>query len=384
MYKEITVKIDDLLLDPNNPRFSLYHEDLIPDEKFEEKQGETLEKMLESKAFSVDELIDSIKSKGFIPAGKIFVKKIGNKYLVIEGNRRVSAVKYLLQKHEEGSDKLDQEIINSFLKLQVNDTSDYSDIERRQLVSLIHLGGFKGWGPLPSSFSIYQEYMRELALERGKTKEEIEKFTKNPKNFVYVPAIARRIKDQFAITLPQVRNGVRVYRTHLQLMEISHNDEIVENENNYSMIGDTIKDPTLQEYFSYDVNTATFSDEGAEKFLDLCLTGNDQNDRVITAAASGESSLRDFRYVISSPSATPEDLTRIVEGRKDAGLVASTVRSREDSENLASALTQVLTLLEGVEIGMIEIGGGLSASEKRTIEKIEKRLKQIKLASGGK
>lgn len=380
MYKTILVKIDDLLLNPNNPRFSSYFENEIPENQIETRQKDTLERMCESRVFEVDELIEAIKNNGFNPVAKIFVKSLGNKYLVLEGNRRVSAVKYLLMKHNKGlpSDILPKNILDSMVKLEVNDLTDLDNDKVRQIIAIIHLGGAKEWRPLPAAYNIYREYMRELAKDR---KQNLSRFIKNHNNFIYNAVIAKKIKDELTISLAQVRNSVKIYRAHLQLMEISHSDSRVADENNYSMIGDTIKDETLHDYFGFDDNRGVFSDEGAEKFLDLCLIGNDREDRVITAPASGDSSLRDFSKILSSASATDEDIRRVVVERKPAGLVLATVRSREDIENLHAALSQALKILEGVELGMVKTSGGLGPAEERLIKKIEERLEQLKKAS---
>jgi len=379
-YKEISIKINDLLLDPNNPRFSLYQEDKIPESQIEAKQEETFNKMCDSRIFAVNELIDAIKSDGFNPVAKIFVRKIGSKYLVLEGNRRVSAVKYLLMKHKEGrtSDILPDHILKSMIELGVNDLTGLSEGQRLRIIAIIHLGGAKEWKPLPAAFSIYCEYMRVLGKD---SKKDIDKFVKNTNNFVYKPAIARKVKDQFTISLAQVRNGVKVYRTHRQLIELTHNDPRVADENNYSMIGDVIKDKTLNKYFAYNDDRGVFEDEGAENFLDLCLIGNDSTERVITAPASGESSLRDFSNILGSPSAKPEDEKRVVKDRTDASKVWASVKSREDSENLHAALKQVFEILKRVEFGMVDVAAGLSSAEKKIIKDIEDKLKQFKKAS---
>lgn len=379
MFNEIQVKIEDLVLDPNNPRFSKHHSQETPEEHLldETEQEKTLQIMLQSGAFAVDELMDSIKSKGFKPVGKIFVKKIADKYLVVEGNRRVSAIKHLLAKHKEGKkgDVLPEEILETLTTLNVNDVSERSDDAIRELIALIHLGGFKEWKPLPASYSIYRAYMKELAVAKGVDE-------KDPNSFIYDPIIAKRVKELFAVTLSQVRSSVRIYRAHLQLMELSH-DHRVEDENNYSMIGDTIKSVELSKYFGFDENRGVFSEEGAEKFLDLCLIGSDKNPSpVITASASGESSLRDLEFVLGSSSATSEDLRRIVEDRVTASRVAASVKSRQDKDNLVAALQQIFTILKGVELGLIETEGGLAGAEKKLIADIESRLIQIKRAAG--
>ena len=66
----INVHLDQLLLDPNNPRFSELGEGLtvIPEGRYAEDriQQNTFEKM-KSDSFDVAELKDTIKQNGFLP-----------------------------------------------------------------------------------------------------------------------------------------------------------------------------------------------------------------------------------------------------------------------------------------------------------------------------
>lgn len=94
----IDTKLDDLLLDPNNPRFSELGEQLnpVPEGRFadEKVQASTLDKM-KTPLFDVAELRDTIKTIGFLPMDRIVVRKWKgqpldgrSRYVVIEGNRR--------------------------------------------------------------------------------------------------------------------------------------------------------------------------------------------------------------------------------------------------------------------------------------------------------
>ena len=69
----IKVKTDDLLLDPNNPRFAELGEevDAIPENRFSEQkvQKGTYDRM-KSRTFDVAELRDTIKTLGFLPKSK--------------------------------------------------------------------------------------------------------------------------------------------------------------------------------------------------------------------------------------------------------------------------------------------------------------------------
>ena len=112
LLKSIEVNLDQLLLDPNNPRFAEFEENSnpVPEIRFAEDrvQRDTYEHM---KDFGLIELRDNIRSVGYLPMDRIVIREwIGNKtinnekpkYVVIEGNRRVAALQWLIELHDKG------------------------------------------------------------------------------------------------------------------------------------------------------------------------------------------------------------------------------------------------------------------------------------------
>ena len=98
--EKVTVEIDNLLLDPNNPRFADISDDALNIDKsrFSEPAIQTAayEKMTNPK-FDTITLANSIATVGFVPVDNIVVVKLNEtQYYVIEGNRRTTAIKYLL------------------------------------------------------------------------------------------------------------------------------------------------------------------------------------------------------------------------------------------------------------------------------------------------
>ena len=106
--------------DPNNYRF-------LDGKKFKKKaanrfheesmQNATLEKL--EQHYELDELKHSIITNGYVPMERIIVipypKKSGF-FLVVEGNRRVAALKSLLKEEEEGVRELTPAQMASFSK----------------------------------------------------------------------------------------------------------------------------------------------------------------------------------------------------------------------------------------------------------------------------
>src|SRR5580698_2054927 len=93
----INVSLNDLLLDPNNPRFTELGQDLdaVPEVRFgEPRVQEEAYTRMKTARFEVPELRDTIKNLGFLPMDRIVVRPWRGveaqppKYVVIEGNRR--------------------------------------------------------------------------------------------------------------------------------------------------------------------------------------------------------------------------------------------------------------------------------------------------------
>ena len=78
----IEARLDQLLLDPNNPRFAELGESEssdVPESRVAEpKVQEAAFKKMKSPKFDVNELRDTIKTVGFLPMDRIVVRKVKN------------------------------------------------------------------------------------------------------------------------------------------------------------------------------------------------------------------------------------------------------------------------------------------------------------------
>ena len=168
----IDTKLDDLLLDPNNPRFSELGEQLnaVPEGRFadDKVQASAFEKM-KNPLFDVAELRDTIKRLGFLPMDRIVVRKWKGhhpdgtrRFVVIEGNRRVTALRWLLSLHEEGKETFDESRLKNLTDLQCLLLDDELAPASATLVlpGLRHVSGIKEWGA-------YQKAKAVHALRKG-------------------------------------------------------------------------------------------------------------------------------------------------------------------------------------------------------------------------
>lgn len=166
----LAVDLDDLLLDPNNPRFSELGEELnsVAESRFADPkvQANTFDKMRDQR-FDVNELRDTIKTLGFLPMDRIVVRpwKVGSsptKYVVIEGNRRVTALRWLVQLHDNGKETFSEERLRNLRRLEALVLDDTLAPPSATLVlpGLRHVSGIREWGP-------YQKAKTVHALRKG-------------------------------------------------------------------------------------------------------------------------------------------------------------------------------------------------------------------------
>lgn len=116
--KSALVELEKVYLDPNNPRLEVFKGEPVPDDRLIEPgaQQECLELM---KKIGIDDLIESIRASGFCTIDRIVLRRFDeDKYIVVEGNRRVAALKTLYREHERARIHLPKSILNGILKFE--------------------------------------------------------------------------------------------------------------------------------------------------------------------------------------------------------------------------------------------------------------------------
>jgi hypothetical protein len=125
--KSYRITHDKLLLDPNNYRFhDLDDYKPVTNAKRYGESGvqERARYLLEStESFELEPLKESIRTNGYVPLEQIVVEGFdvdengSRRYLVIEGNRRVAAVRSLLKESLEGALDIPADKLESLKKL---------------------------------------------------------------------------------------------------------------------------------------------------------------------------------------------------------------------------------------------------------------------------
>lgn len=276
MLPEKTIAIDDLLLDPNNPRFinSLDVTARVPEDKIQAAQAATLARFskkpqAEDRQFDVTNignLYESMLRIGFVGIDRVVVRKIEgtDKYLVLEGNRRIATVKGILadfkakrlrNNDETEAVKLHKE---SFEKIPVilleTDGLSQSAIDHRisLLLGVRHHGSLLEWDSLPKAFNIYSEYLSEKPVT-------------NTFEFSNKKAVA--VAGRLCITRSQVEGALKTYVAYNQLRERFPEAQ----ESHYSLIEAGVMDRRLSKgYFKINQVTFEMDEESLSKFNSLC------------------------------------------------------------------------------------------------------------------
>ena len=167
------------MLDPSNPRFKFDLKELLAEESGLEKQAEVLASFDTTppkkeddesdgiNSTNIKDLYDSMNEIGYAPIDQIVVKPVlgGDKYLVIEGNRRVATIKTILKDiedkkgyysklvHRAKGEKRKNEFKSIPCVMIETEGQSEEDIERQinVVLGLRHHGSLLEWVPSPRS-----------------------------------------------------------------------------------------------------------------------------------------------------------------------------------------------------------------------------------------
>ena len=138
---EKRIPYDELLLDYNNPR--------LPEELQGSSQPQILEYLSDNAV--LDELARSYVNNGFFQHEHLIVTPDDGSFVVLEGNRRLAALKILLEDDDAQEaevrfaldDDLTEEIRSTLLELPAFVVEDRSEV--RKYLGFRHIGGIKTW-----------------------------------------------------------------------------------------------------------------------------------------------------------------------------------------------------------------------------------------------
>lgn len=112
------ISLDEIYLDPNNPRFTSLKWDDIPDQQISDASIQVATKRKLEEEFSIYKLVDNIQINGFLPIDRVIVKKFAeNKYVVLEGNRRICAAKNIMELYKGNPEQVEESVVDSLKEI---------------------------------------------------------------------------------------------------------------------------------------------------------------------------------------------------------------------------------------------------------------------------
>ena len=144
------VSLKNLHLDPNNYRIIHENEQIdVPDGQVKDKTvaRRTFRLLAGERNQHIQDLIESFRANGYLPVDQIQVRELaddGN--LVIEGNRRIAALKYLAKEYDQKAIDLGRLDPGFFSKVPVVIYVAADEMHHLTLMALKHISGNKKWG----------------------------------------------------------------------------------------------------------------------------------------------------------------------------------------------------------------------------------------------
>jgi hypothetical protein len=248
-----TAPVARLLVHPNNYRFL----DLPAWKRRQERrfhdstvQEATIQLLERHPTYQLSELRSSILANGYVPLERVVVlpyKHAKGYYIVVEGNRRVAALKTLLRDHGDGSLTLTDEQVAEFSKIPVAvlDPEEQSVMAaERVLMGIRHIAGPREWGA-------YQQahFILELVDDEGQE----------------FGAIANHL----GLSKPETARRYRAMRA-LKAMENDEQYSAAAKPDLYRLFHELVAQPRVREFFGWDHERAAFrSEEQARQFFEL-------------------------------------------------------------------------------------------------------------------
>lgn len=215
--KRITVDPQSLYPDPNNPRFITKDSDRVKEAKFLDSSVilNTARKMYDkdNDVHNIKQIIDSIRANGWQPVDSIFVRCFEEgRYVVLEGNRRLTAIRAILEDPESS-----EETKKQLKKIEVMEIVDKIDGRRTQkseqqlrqkisyLLGVRHHGSLKQWSPFAQAASIYERYLRASG--------------QRDESFEWDKRVAEEIAGQLSMKVKDVEERICVFRVMKQIGE---------------------------------------------------------------------------------------------------------------------------------------------------------------------
>lgn len=324
LYEDL-ISQKDLLFDPNNYRFQdLDNFVYAAEERFHEDtvQRRAYQRMRQEEG--IQALKNSILRNGYLSVERIVVRPYHHstpqKWVVVEGNRRLAAVRWILEDYEGGVPIAPQALLSiEKLPAVVAEKTAPDEVFRASLMGIRHVSGTKQWGGYQRA-KLVMTMRDELGLDAGE------------------------VAERLAMSTQEVNRRYRAFKTLNQMQ----NDEDYggyAKHSMYPLFHEAVSLPVVREWLGWSDEKAEFIDiQNLHKFYDLITpTELEEEGRTIEAKIATYSQVRELRSILPKleaqrilldPNRTFQDAINVAKQEELfsqwASEVAATIRSLEN------------------------------------------------------
>lgn len=335
-----------LLLDPNNFRFQDTEGFVYADSKrfaedsVQQRAGERLRKQE-----SLLDLKKSIVRNGFLPVERIVVRPYPNgtdpenatQFVVIEGNRRVAAVKWILDDVAAGVE-VSKQTLATIEKLPCLVAED-APLFHAALMGIRHVSGIKQWGG----------YQRAKLVTELKDACQLD------------PA---EIAERLGMTAHEVNRRLRAFKAFQQMQQDEDFGGYATPET-YPIFHEAVSLPAVRDWLGWHEETGTFQNqESLEQFYELITPRIGDDDETFPAKITTYSQVRDLRYILPKV-----DAKKVLLDPHRTLQEAITVANREAlSRAWLSEVSEAITALQNIGIAEMK---SIDLQQRKVLEELQ-------------
>lgn len=249
------IALDKIFLDPNNPRFTSLKWADISDDQIADVTIQAATKRKLEEGFSINKLVDNIQINGYLPIDRVIVKQIAeDKYVVLEGNRRICAAKNIMEQYKSNHEQVEKSVVDSLREISC---LVYTGSERQPswvFQGLRHIIGIQEW-PAYNKARLLVQLMEDENLS------------------------LTEVGKKFGLTAYGAGQWVRGYYAFMQAAEESdYTQEIDERAYPYLQEIFSRSNPVFKEWLQWDDTHYKFNDNlKFNEFLSWLYPRNEEN-----------------------------------------------------------------------------------------------------------
>ena len=322
---ERSVSPSQMLLDPNNPRlrtddFRSHVDD--PAVIASDNVQESLMERICTDEHAIEPLMVSIRNQGFVELDSILARRLpdGDKFVIVEGNRRTAAVKQLLRAPQFLSQTTRTSLQSIPIKeiICLNPQTQQEVID--SIVALRHISGPKDWQPMQRAYAIFTAYQRHYRKKYGNSP------------LVYADKVMQEVSFMLAQDVTKVREEIYVFYVFSALQNAGY----AVRSDHYSLIYLMVTRPRVaSDYFDYNRRGFRIASLGLERFNKLCIEN--------ACPIQNPKGFRAFCRIFQDGNS--EDIALVENGARSIDLVVADITDRKKDKLFFEKTNAILNTL---------------------------------------